>query len=745
LTDGEKIGESALVVVSRDGNELRIRTTLLPFYSLRYQMITIPFGLLFLLLGIFVNRRQPHRKEARFFYYAMLSVTVMYFFPWRPYNLNPVGLAQFLQFFYLSAYAATPVVFLYFATIFPQEKQVTPKAPFLIVSLVFSALVVWLTYAYSMATLHSSFFWYQRFFFWFNGFRAFFSLCILLALGIFIHSYFKAREEEDRRKLRWILLGFAIGSFAIIFLWTIPQIFMGHGLVSEEIVLLICAIVPINFAVSILRHHVLDIDIIFNCSVVYTIIFFIIAAIYTLVIGILAFFITTLTVQLSIVLSAVLAVGIAIIFEPLRKKIQYFVDKTFFRVRYDYREAIVALGDKLKQCLTITEVGAALWQHIESTFLPEYGAIYYFKPQTGKFDLLIAHHLPQNAVAPEVLQNQVSPTGESQVFANLRFVEKHRDLCEIPNSEKIQERPALVFFLHDEKKALLGMGLVGAKRSGFRYSIEDVDLLRTSTMQAAQTMERVLLQQELFYEKELAQRLDALSKTKSQFISSVTHELKTPLTSIKMFAELLGGKRISGEKIKEYSRIIEGEADRLNRLISTVLDFAKIERGTKVFHFQDVELNELVHKALVPFAYIFKMENFEVHVDVAPKKINLSADPDGLIQVINNLLSNAMKYSVQSRDVCISTREKNGFAVLEVADQGIGIAAEELENIFQPFYRARDKQAQRISGAGLGLQVVKNIVDAHNGRIEMKSKPGEGSTFTISFPMEAANEKNSRH
>lgn len=377
MTDGENIGDSALIVVNRQGKEISIRTTLIPFYSLRYQIITIPFGMLFLLLGIFVNRRQPHKKEARYFYYAMLSITVMYFFPWRPYNLNPVGLAQFLQFVYLSAYAATPVVFLHFATIFPQEKKRKPRTLFFIVPIYFSLFVIWLNIAYAIATLHSSFLWYQRFSFWFNGFRASFSLCLLLALGLFFHSYFKAREEEDRRKLRWILLGFAIGSFAIIFLWTIPQIIMSHGLVSEEIVLLICAIVPVNFAISILRHHILDIDVIFNRSVVYTLILFVIAAIYALAIGTLAFFVTTMTVQLSIVLSAVIAVGIAIIFEPLRKKIQHFVDKTFFRVRYDYREATVALGEKLKQCLTITETGTALWQHIESTFLPEFGAIYF--------------------------------------------------------------------------------------------------------------------------------------------------------------------------------------------------------------------------------------------------------------------------------------------------------------------------------------------------------------------------------
>ncbi len=91
-----------------------------------------------------------------------------------------------------------------------------------------------------------------------------------------MHSYFVAEEEEDRRKLRWILLGLAIGSFAIIFLWTIPQIFMSRGLVSEDIVLLICSIVPINFAISIVRHHILDIDVIFNRSVVYMLILLVI-------------------------------------------------------------------------------------------------------------------------------------------------------------------------------------------------------------------------------------------------------------------------------------------------------------------------------------------------------------------------------------------------------------------------------------------------------------------------------------
>ncbi|KAA3620114.1 MAG: hypothetical protein DWQ05_05135 [Calditrichaeota bacterium] len=740
ITDGQNIGDIVSLQLVREGREFSAHVSLIPFYSIRYQLIAIPFGLVFLILGIIVHWKQPEKKEARYFFFSMLAVSIMYFFPWRPYNIYPTGLAQLFQLIYLSAYAATPILFIKFAFIFPREKRYPFQRYLPVLTLFFSIFVLWLTLSYSLATLNFSFAWYHRFIFWFNGFRVIFSACLLFALSYFVHSYFRAIEEEDRRKLRWILLGLAIGSCAIIFLWTIPQTFLSRGLVPEDIVLLICSVIPITFAISIIRHHLLDIDIIFNRSVVYALIFLCIAAIYTTVIGSLAYFVSTFTVQLSVLSSAVVAVFIAIIFDPLRQKIQEFVDKTFFRVHYNYRDALLRINEDLKNCITIAETGKILLQHVDINILPEFSGFYIYNNDLNKSELLISQNIPPLYSEFDSWFDYQTNISQATVLINPRYTESREGFAVLKSEQNLSPEPALVFTLQDEKKNILGILLLGPKKSGFRYSREDIDLLSVAANQTSQTIERINLQQDLLFKQEVARHLEELSKSKSQFISSVTHELKTPLTSIKMFAELMGNENTALAKAREYSAIIEGEADRLNRLISTVLDFAKMERGTKSFQFHAVDLNKIITGALVPFEYIFKMENFTIKVSLHLSPLIVIADADGLVQIFNNILSNAMKFSASVRELLIETSEKNGFAVMAITDRGIGIDKRELENIFQPFYRARDKKAQRIGGAGLGLQVVKSIVDAHNGRIEVQSQPEKGSTFSLFLPLEQSHE-----
>ena len=199
------------------------------------------------------------------------------------------------------------------------------------------------------------------------------------------------------------------------------------------------------------------------------------------------------------------------------------------------------------------------------------------------------------------------------------------------------------------------------------------------------------------------------------------------------------------EKIREYTTIIEGEADRLNRLIGTVLDFAKFEQGNKSFHFQAMDLNEIIQTAMTPFTYVFEIESFDVTIALTPDPLIIKGDPDALIQIINNLVNNAMKDSAESRKIALASARQYGYAVLKVIEQSTGMAAAAHKKIFDPFFRAPDQQVQRIGGAGLGLQVVKSIVEAHNGRIDLDSEPEKGSTFSVFLPLEKSNETHTGH
>jgi len=160
----------------------------------------------------------------------------------------------------------------------------------------------------------------------------------------------------------------------------------------------------------------------------------------------------------------------------------------------------------------------------------------------------------------------------------------------------------------------------------------------------------------------------------------------------------------------------------------------------KEYRFDNVKLNELVQKVLKSLRYQFKMRQFQVRVDLDRRESIIHADPDAVIESVTNLLSNAMKYSREKKQVTVSTFRQEGFAGVAVEDQGIGISQDDLEHIFDPYYRAKDDTAQQLAGTGLGLALVKHVMEAHRGKIEVRSEPGKGSTFTLLFPLEVDHE-----
>jgi signal transduction histidine kinase len=229
------------------------------------------------------------------------------------------------------------------------------------------------------------------------------------------------------------------------------------------------------------------------------------------------------------------------------------------------------------------------------------------------------------------------------------------------------------------------------------------------------------------------------SEMRSQFVSSVTHELKTPLTAIRMFTETLRlDEEMDRESRNEYLDTILHESERLSRLVDNVLDLGKIERGKKTYRFEPVQLEEVVEHAARTAQYPLEQAGFALDVSVTPSLPTVQADSDALQQAILNLLINAMKYSGNSRSIALRLDRMNGHARIHVEDHGIGIAPEEQERVFERFYRAPTAENQHIPGTGLGLTIVAHIAKAHGGRVEVTSQPGIGSSFSICLPITQA-------
>lgn len=227
-----------------------------------------------------------------------------------------------------------------------------------------------------------------------------------------------------------------------------------------------------------------------------------------------------------------------------------------------------------------------------------------------------------------------------------------------------------------------------------------------------------------------------LSRLKSDFVANVSHELKTPLALIRLFAETLELGRVqSQEKATQYYRVINKESQRLTQLINNILDFSRIEAGRKEYRFAPTDVGRIVSEVVDAYRFQIEQQGFALEVDVPESLPEIQVDKEAVGQALINLVNNAIKYSQDDKQIRIAVREEGGKILLSVVDRGIGIAKNEQKRIFEKFYRAENSLVHDTKGSGLGLALVRHIMDAHGGSVEVESAPGKGSTFTLVLPM----------
>jgi len=231
----------------------------------------------------------------------------------------------------------------------------------------------------------------------------------------------------------------------------------------------------------------------------------------------------------------------------------------------------------------------------------------------------------------------------------------------------------------------------------------------------------------------------ALAKLKANFVADVSHELKTPLALIRMFGETLQSGRVtSEEKRNEYYEIITREATRLTNLINNILDFARIEAGKKQYNLQPTDVAAVVRQTYHTYASQLEHADFEYHFSAEPDLPTVNADPDAISQAVLNLVNNAQKYSDDDRyvaiDVTADTRRGRRGVLISVHDRGMGIRPEDRARLVEGFFRASDEQVRERAGTGLGLSLVRHIVQAHGGSLHVESRLVKGSTFRIFLP-----------
>jgi signal transduction histidine kinase len=736
LLDGSSPGDRLSVSVLRDGEVFTAKPKLVSFYSSIYIIIAGLVGISFFLVAIIVLLKCENNEVGKTFHWAFVFTGMIILMTWGNYSILPLGLGKITRIGFHAGYLFAPLYFLRFSTLFPSKKKILSKNTDAIIRTIAQLLFI---------ALSVSFYWYsiakelsvmRAYIMIFDISSIFIVLLIISAILIFIHSYRISGDEADRRKLRWIILGFLIGPLGYLIFWVIPSRIWGNAFLPEEVILILVAFVPITFGTAIIKYRLMNIDLIFKRSIVYSVVLTMLLVIYIGIISIATYLANNPGSEIS---SLIAAICIALLFQPAKTKVQKLVDKKFFRIAYDYRIALNRFISTTKDIFKEYDLFKSAVDIIDNIIPVDKIGIFKYDPKNNTFQ--ITYHKNYENLANDTIVSQFDLGKPDTIpYSDFRYVEAGVKIDQEIRGLIKTLSARIIFGINSSKYGLHAILVIGEKRSGRKFSEEDIDLIRTITNRLSLTLDRIRLQEEVIMEHMQTERLEDLNKLKSFFVSSVSHDLKTPLTSIRLFAERLKtSKNLSKDKVREYLDIIEGESGRLTRLINNVLDYSKIERGIQSYNLRRVSLNDIIRNALKIMDYQLTINGFNTECKLKNQDSFILGDGDAIEEAILNLLSNAVKFSGDRKVIAIISKVFNDHISVEIIDSGKGIDNENLQNIFEPFFRCGKISGDSEGGAGLGLAIVKHIMDAHNGKIEVESKPGKGSTFRLLFPTYKSN------
>lgn len=726
-------GNIVSIQLLRGSESVTTSVTLVHIYSLASVALRMICGLIYFVFGFLIIAKRPDETAGRVVNLAALAAAILVLDTWS--FCGPLWLALAYRAISYFSYVMVPVLLLNFGLVFPRRLVPSSRRimlPFIATAIAFSIVLTWLFANAATATGPTL---------QLEQFRTFdrvltvarwlFGCVSIAAFAALIINYRNATEIADRKKLRWVLLGISFSALFFFFFVELPQLLGKSSAVNEYAILLSSLVAPISFAIAIIRYHILNIDTLINRATGYLAIGAVVFVLYVGVLLLATSVIGQVFPMQRLAASSIAAIVTAILFQPLRLRVQKFVDRTFFRVRYDFREAQKRILERLTVSRTAEETASILVGDLERLLQVEWAIVD------------VNEIARSSGEAPDV--SIVVDT----VRGNPRLVEQGAEFR--PFEQEQDQAVALALPLKTERTAQIGTLMFGRKRSGERFRIEDVDLAISAAAQAALAIERSTLHDRVLEEQAEATRQKQLSELKSAFVRSVSHDLKTPLTSIKLFVQLLEQQfGATSPQALEYLKIIDGESDRLKLLIDNVLDHARIERGAMQYQFASADLNACAKQAVGSIEYLLKIQGFTYELDLSAEALPIEADETVLHTAIVNLLSNAMKYSNREKWIAVRTYQDMDersipVAVLECTDRGIGISKADLSKVFNPYFRSTSiAGGLQAAGTGLGLANVKHIVEAHGGAVTLVSisetvaagvDQTTGTTVSIKLPL----------
>ena len=737
ILDSKRIGETVVINV-KDG--MNISKTSEIILAAHYKnnifiLISLVTGLSFWLTGVYVFMVAPKDRSAKMLCLTLITFSLAILSSEGFYARGSDWLGYLVRISYSISYILGSVFFLHFSFIYPVNSVKKQKTiiNLLYILLILLCTIISVTQFISMRDLSKQ--WITAFNFLWTVTQLVLLLSILSGTLLFVFKYSRLLTIKEKTKLEWIFWGLAAGVSPFVVFSLIPSIFGLPIIVNEEIVLTFLIIIPISFGISVIRYKLFDIEVVIKRSIVYSSLIAMLIVLYFGIIYLLSHLAKGIIGENAQTFNILTAILIALLFNPIRFKVKHFVDSVFYREKYFFDKAINRITSGIKECETLEVLGKLLSEEISNYVHVESIAIIIKTSDGERLRIIEQKNFAE-------LSKNISALRVNKLHSKFKLPFALKDKIDKsvafdPSLELVFRRwnINLVIPMTLDSNLVAGAIVLGNKLSGLKYSSYDVDLLNAISSSAVLAVKRLELQEKLIIEGLEKSKLKELNELKNYFVASVSHDLKTPLSSINMIAELLRNNKVTDDKSMEYLGMISGESNRLGRMINNVLDYTRIEKGLKKYSLETINLNNNVNRVMQYMSYELMMHKFEIEKILFANDIYINGDTDAINSLIENLFSNAIKYSESEKYLKVSTAINKGNPVLIIEDKGRGISEADLIEIFNPFFRGENTESSKIKGAGLGLSIVKYIIDAHNGSIEVQSEIGKGSIFKIIFPV----------
>ncbi len=743
---GKRPGQEVTYSILRGGEKIEL-TIPVSLFTLRYYVLIFPFfiffGLVFFGLGVAVFLMKPDLASSRaFLFFCTLAGLTL--------AANPEYCVTHVFMLPMFTVIMSGPSLLLFGLYFPRKHG----------RLKTIALIAWSITAAILA-LNAIFFRVPRVFIVFDTLMVINNLlCCVTAIAIIVRDFMATDDPVVRQRAKVVL--FSIGvSFT-----GVAAVLVGTNFL--RVITIYWAFIPLTFfplsmAYAIVKHNLFDADV------------FIVRSSSYLAVSALVMFISLLLISgFSLALrdisgfsSEIAALGtifiMVVVFRPLRDHVDLAIERRFFRDKYEYQRAISEAGKILGSYIELDELLGKMLDTVMDAIKIARGFILLREREGGQFKLYALRDrsggVPDDPDPTYYRSLDYEIEGiEHPLFRRLEIEGRAiqmNDIEEMPESDP--DRLPMLRLMHELEivavipvlfqEELIGILGLGPKMTGAWYSSGDEEILEALMTQTAVSIENAKKVEEL---KRMVQietsyhELKKLDEMKDNFLSMVSHDLRTPMTGIVAYAQIIrsGLDDLGKEEQAKYLDVIIKQSKRLTRLINNLLDIQRLEAGKMTMASDPVDLKAVIRDAREAFRALAREKDVALRRETAEEDAVVIGDRDRLDQVLVNLLSNAMKFTPPGGEVTVSLALERGdrpLARVTVADTGPGVAEELRERLFDKFQQGDKLMRDKEQGSGLGLALVRQIVERHGGEVGVKSEPGRGSEFYFTLPLPGGN------